>query len=50
MLTGGKAAEPGRLTAFNVASGGTSWVRAIDAAMVGNHPTGCDAGGCEDMY
>lgn len=50
MLTGGNAAEPGRLTAFNIASGGTSWVLDIDAAMVSNHPTGSAAAGCKDIY
>lgn len=50
MLTGGSASEPGRLSAYSIATGGTSWVLDIDAAMVAAHDGGSAAAGCKDIY
>ena len=50
MLTGGSATEPGLLSAYSIATGGTSWVLDIDAAMVAAHDGGSAAAGCKDIY
>lgn len=50
MLTGGSATEPGRLSAYSISTGGTSWVLDIDAAMVAAHDGGSAAAGCKDIY
>lgn len=50
MLTGGNATAPGRLTAYNISTGGTSWELNIDAAMVSYHNGGSSAAGCKDIY
>lgn len=50
LLSGGSATEPGRLNAFNISTGGTSWVLDIDAAMTAAHDGGSTAAGCKDIY
>ena len=50
LLSGGSATEPGRLSAYNISTGGTSWVLDIDAAMVAAHDGGSEKAGCKDIY
>ena len=50
MLTGGSATDPGRLSAYSISTGGTSWVLDIDGAMVAAHDGGSTAAGCKDIY
>lgn len=50
LLSGGSSTDPGRLSAYNISTGGTSWVLDIDAAMVAAHDGGSTAAGCKDIY